>query len=273
MSADQPPRAWHEDSESTLLARLRARQPVTALGVRASRTPDIVRQAAASGHDAIWVDLEHSTIGLDETSQICLTALELGLTPLVRVPEREYGVIGRLLDGGALGIIAPRIETAQQAADLVGACRFPPFGHRSAIASLPHLGWRRMPAEQLNQTLNRHTIVKVLIESPAGIENIEEIARVPGVDIVGIGTNDLSAELAVPGDFRHPRVRAAHEAALAACTRAGTLLMIGGIGDAARMAELVALGAAPFLMTGTDSDILLAALEQRVKAVLAPLGH
>lgn len=257
------------DSDSPLLIRLRAGQPVTALGVRASRTPDIARMAAATGHDAIWVDMEHSAMPVDCAAQICMTALDLGLTPLVRVPEREYGVIGRLLDGGAEGIIAPRIETPEQAADVVNACRFPPQGHRSAIAGLPHLGWRRMPAGDFNAAMNRRTVVKVLLESPLGIRNAEAIARVPGVDIVGIGTNDLCAELGVPGDFRHALVREAHEHALAACARAGTLLMIGGIGDAAYTAQLIARGAAPFLMTGIDGDILLAGLQQRLAAALA----
>jgi 4-hydroxy-2-oxoheptanedioate aldolase len=76
-------------------------------------------------------------------------------------------------------------------------------------------------------------VVNVLIESPLGIENAEAIARVPGVDLVSIGCNDLSAELGVPGDYRHPLVQHALDAALAACARAGTPLSIGGIADAA----------------------------------------
>ena len=124
--------------------------PVAALGVRSSRTADIARIARSSGHHAIWVDLEHSTMPIDTAALICAAALDLGLAPFARIPEREYGVIGRLLDGGVLGIIAPRVETAEEAQDIVAACRFPPFGHRSAVATLAHLDFQRMPAQEFN---------------------------------------------------------------------------------------------------------------------------
>jgi len=257
----------------SIVDRLNARQPVLALGVRTSRTPDIARLAKASGHDVIWIDLEHSTISIDAAAQICATALDIGLTPFVRVPEREYGVIGRLLDGGAVGIIAPRIETAAQAQDLVAACRFPPLGHRSAIATLPHVGYQKMPVTAFNEAMNRSTLLKVLIESPLGISNIGEIAAVAGVDFLGIGTNDLTAELGVAGDFRHPTVRRAHEEALAACKRVGKPLAIGGISDAAYSAELIREGAAPFLMTGIDTDMFLSITQARVKQALESINQ
>ncbi|MFS2054563.1 aldolase/citrate lyase family protein, partial [Variovorax sp. CT11-76] len=129
-------------STSPVMQRLARRQWVAALGVRHARGAEIARLAKASGHHAIWVDLEHSAMPIDAAGAICATALDIGLVPFVRVPEREYGVIGRLLDAGAAGIIVPRVETAEQAADAVAACRFPPEGHRSAIAALPAFGYR-----------------------------------------------------------------------------------------------------------------------------------
>ncbi len=256
-----------------VMERLKAALPVLALGVRFSRTPEVARLAKASGHDVIWIDLEHSSISIDSTAQICATAIDIGLTPFVRIPEREYGVIGRLLDGGAMGIMAPRIETAAQAQELVEACRFPPLGHRSAIGTLPHVGYQKLPVAAFNEAMNRQTILKVLIESPLGIENIGEIAAVPGVDFLGIGTNDLTAEMSVPGQYRHERVRQAHEEALAACLKAGKPLMIGGISDAAYSSELIGKGAAPFLMTGIDTDILLSSAQARAKQALESINH
>jgi 4-hydroxy-2-oxoheptanedioate aldolase len=247
--------AWLEArAVNTVMARLARRQPVAALGVRTSRTADIARLAKATGHHAIWIDLEHSTV------------------PFVRVPEREYGVIGRLLDAGAAGIIVPRIETAAQAADVVAACRFPPLGHRSAIATLPSVEYRRLSPTQLYDVANRSTVVKLLIESPRGIENIEAIARVEGVDLLGIGSNDLSAELGVAGGPVHPLLREAHDAALAACARAGKPLVIAGVADAAYIADCIHRGAAPFLMTGIDTDLLLAAMHERVAKALDSVG-
>ncbi len=252
--------------------RLKQGMPVAALGVRSSRTADIARIARSSGHHAIWVDLEHSTMPIDTAALICAAALDLGVAPFVRIPEREYGVIGRLLDGGALGIIAPRVQTAEEAQDVVAACRFPPFGHRSAVGALPHLDFKKLPADQFNHTLNQATVVKILIESPRGIENVAAIAALPGVDFVGIGTNDLTAEMGLAGNIRHPDVRRAHESAIAACREAQKPLAIGGIGDAAYAAELIRLGAAPFLFTGIDTDLLLAAANDRIRQALASLG-
>ena len=255
-----------------LVERLKQRLPVAALGIRGSRSADIARIAHSSGHHALWVDLEHSTMPIDTAALICAAALDLGLAPFVRIPEREYGVIGRLLDGGALGLIAPRVETVEQAQDIVAACRFPPLGHRSAIATLPHLNFERMPAAQFNQTLNHATVVKILLESPRGIANVEAIAALPGVDFVGIGTNDLTAEMGMPGQFRHADVRIALETAISACKRAGKPLAIGGIPDINYASELIRLGAAPFLFTGIDTDLLLGAARERVSQAFASLN-
>ncbi len=272
MSAHHLPPLTPAAGAPWLIDRLTNGHPVAAFGVRGARTPEIARLAKASGHEVIWVDLEHSPMPIDVAGQICACALDIGIMPLVRVPEREYGVIGRLLDAGAMGIIAPRVETAEQAADIVAACRFPPHGHRSAIGTLPLVQYRRMPADALYRTADQATLVKVLVESPLGIRNLAEIAAVPGVGLVGIGTNDLSAELGVPGDFRDPAVRAAHESALAACRAAGKPLAIGGVSDAAYSAELVRMGAAPLLMTAIDTDLLLAAAQARVAQAFATLS-
>jgi 2-keto-3-deoxy-L-rhamnonate aldolase RhmA len=128
-----------------------------------------------------------------------------------------------------------------------------------------------MAAAELFETMNQLVAIQILIESPLGMKNIADIAALPGVDMIAIGTNDLSAELGVPGDFKHPLVRAAHERAIGACKLAGKPLAIGGIGDAAYCADLIALGAAPFLMTGIDTDLLLSAAQAQATRALATL--
>ena len=131
-----------------IIDRLAHGHPVLALGVRSSRTGEIARIAKATGHDMIWVDLEHSVMPLDAAAQICACAADIGMTPFVRVPEREYGAIGRVLDGGATGIIAPRIETLAQAAGRDRGVPFPAarasLGNRQPAAGrLPANGCRR----------------------------------------------------------------------------------------------------------------------------------
>jgi 2-keto-3-deoxy-L-rhamnonate aldolase RhmA len=251
------------------LERLRAGEPTFMLGIRGSRTPDIVRIAAATGHHAVLIDLEHSTMSFDVAAQLCAASGDLGLTPFVRVPERDYGTIGRLLDGGAQGIVAPRIETVSEAETISRACRFPPRGQRSQIATVPQLGMRPTPAASSNPALDAQTIVQILLETPEGIANAEAIARIDGVDMLAIGANDLTAELGAPGAYEHPALRDAVASAAEACRRSGKLLMVGGVGDPPVLKSLSALGACPLVLTGMDTDLLFTAARRRVESLSA----
>lgn len=235
------------------------------LGIRCSRTADIVRIAQSTGHHCIMIDLEHSAISLDTAALLCGTANDLGLTPFVRIPERDYGIIGRLLDGGASGIIAPRIETAEDAVQVSRACRFPPRGQRSQLSMVPQLGMRPTPASMLNPALDDAIVVKVLLETPTAIDNAESIAAIDGVDMLAIGANDLSAELGSAGDYRNPRLTKAIATAADACRKHGKLLMLGGIADLSILDELNSLGICPLQLTGTDADMLFSAAEARAR--------
>ncbi|TVZ06877.1 aldolase [Trebonia kvetii] len=254
---------------NAFLRRLRDGETTLMLAIRSGRTADVVRVARASGHHAVMVDLEHSTMPLDVAASLCQTASDIGLTPFVRVPEREYGAIGRLLDGGAVGIIAPRVETGAEAATVTRACRFAPRGQRSQLAGVPRFGMRPVPAAELNPALDDATIVQILIETPAGVASADEIAAVDGVDMLAFGANDFTAELGVPGRYDDPRVSAAVAALGDACRRHGKLLMAGGIGDPALLRELDAAGVCPLRLTGTDTDMLYAGAAARAERFLA----
>ena len=117
-----------------------------------------------------------------------------------------------------------------------------------------------MPARVLNPALDAATVVQVLIETPLGIANASTIAAVDGVDILAIGANDLlrRARLRWAVHINDPRLRDAVAAAAEACRRHGKLLMVGGISDLDLLAPLVALGAVPLMLTGTDTDMLFA---------------
>src|ERR1700721_2274258 len=130
-----PPDA--QPSKNAVLQQLARGEPLLSLGIRNARTAEIVRIAKTAGFGLVWIDLEHSSISIDCAVQIAASAADLGLEAWVRIPERDYGVVGRLLDGGATGIIAPRVETAEEAQKVVNAARFPPRGERSQIALLP----------------------------------------------------------------------------------------------------------------------------------------
>ncbi|VVD88352.1 2-dehydro-3,6-dideoxy-6-sulfogluconate aldolase [Pandoraea fibrosis] len=251
---------------SDLIARLHAGQPVFALGLRSARSPDVIRWARAAGYDTVWIDMEHSPMPVDLVSQLCLCAADLGLMPWVRVPERDYGMINRVLDGGALGIVAARVESAGQATDIVTAARFAPLGQRSQLATLPFVGYEKLPAAEMNRRVNAATYVKLLIESRAGVEAASAIAAVPGVDIVALGCNDLSADLGHTGNPTHPDVLAACRHVIAAVRRQGKVAIVGGMPEGEALTALRADGAAPFIFSGIDTDLFLDALRRRVSS-------
>jgi 2-keto-3-deoxy-L-rhamnonate aldolase RhmA len=224
------------------------------LCVRMARTVDVGAIAATAGFDALYVDMEHSPITADDTSAICMAASGFGVTPFVRVPQDDIGLASRLLDGGACGIIFPHVETAMQAMAVAGACLFPPRGARSAVGSTIHLGFEALSQKEAGERLDALTMTTVMIETEIGVENADAIAAVDGVDMVMVGTADLSAMMGVPGALDHPKVRQACEQVAAACQKNGKIFALGGVRNNPDLAaEYAALGAR-FIIAGMDAS-------------------
>ena len=126
-------------ARNTVKEKLARDEVVASMTVRLVRTIDIARIARTAGFDTLYVDLEHSSFSLETCGQICMAALEAGIAPFVRVPANTPDYISPVLDGGALGVIAPHIRSAQDARAVVKAAKFPPLGERSSAGGLPHL--------------------------------------------------------------------------------------------------------------------------------------
>jgi 2-keto-3-deoxy-L-rhamnonate aldolase RhmA len=250
--------------QNAVREKLAAGEITVAMSVRLVRTADIAQIAQTSGFDAFYIDLEHSTIGLDDVGQIAAAALGAGISAFVRVPS--ISDIPRILDAGTMGVIVPHVTSAAEARAAVEAAKFPPLGSRSVSPTLPALRYRRYPLDEARRLLNERTTVIVMIESAAGVENAAAIAAVEGVDILLVGTNDLCADMGIHGQFEHEKVRAAYTTVMAACRRHGKHLGVGGLSERpVIMAELVKLGAR-FVMTGSDLQFLMAAAQDRAAA-------
>ena len=130
------PRAIVRNNVREKLAR---GEVVASITVRLTRSIEIARLAKTAGFDSIYVDVEHSSLSLETTGQICIAALEIGIAPFVRVPSTRPEHVSRALDGGALGVIAPHIRSADEAREVVVSAKYPPLGERSAGGALPHL--------------------------------------------------------------------------------------------------------------------------------------
>lgn len=239
-----------------------------ALIVQKSTTVDVAVAAQSCGFDALSVDLEHSVISEADAAQICVTAMLAGVTPLVRLPNHQANVANRLLDAGALGVIAPHVESAQEARAIVAACKFSPQGTRSVSYHWPHLGYRTQhDARAVSAAFNATTTVVVMLESPQAVERADEIAAVPGVDIVHVGSVDLADALGIPGQLDDPRLMACYERVIEACRRHGKIAGIGGVGGRRDVAQRVVSLGARFLTAGIDWDLMLLAARQRVQSL------
>jgi 4-hydroxy-2-oxoheptanedioate aldolase len=228
---------------------------VASMTVRLVRGVEIARIAATAGFDTLYVDLEHSSLSLDACGQVCMAALSAGVAPFVRVP--------------ALGVIAPHVRNAAEARAVVAAAKFPPLGHRSAAGGLPHLHYRNFPASETNPALNEATMVVPMVETLEALDAVEAIVAVEGVDMLLVGTNDLTAEMGIAGQFDHPRVRDAYARVIAAARRHGKHVGIGGLASRPDLvAEFVRMGAR-YVSTGTDLSFLTAACAAQAERVHA----
>ena len=245
--------------------KLARNEVVLSMTVKLVRTVEIAGIARTAGFDSIYIDVEHSSFSLDTTGQICMASLAVGITPFVRVPSIAPDFISRVLDGGALGVIAPHIQSPQDAARVVRAAKFPPLGDRSFTGSLPHFQFRTFPTTEMFEALNEATMVIVMIESAEALAAVDEIAAVDGVDMLFIGTNDLCSSLGIPGQLDHDSIRDAYARTIEACRRNGKHLGVGGLSAHPELAgEFVKLGGR-YVSTGTDLSFLLSAATARAK--------
>src|SRR4051794_5276530 len=130
---------------------------VASMTVRLVSGIEIVPIAKSAGFDSLYIDLEHSSLTLQAGSQFSIMAREAGIPALVRVPANPPEYISRVLDGGALGVIAPGVRSAEEAHAVVAAARYPPAGSRGLVAGLPHFRVRSVPAAQALPALNQTT--------------------------------------------------------------------------------------------------------------------
>ncbi len=248
--------------ENTAKQKLEAGKLAVAFSVVHWRTVNVAGIAKECGFDWLFIDMEHNTMDVDAAVQICLAALPTGVTPIVRVPAHDHFHATRVLDGGAMGVVVPHVDTPEQAEQVVQNCKYPPVGHRSLTAPLPQLGFKGFSVAEAIEILNRNTMVVVMLETPEAIDNAEAIAAVEGVDALLIGSNDLAAEMGIPGQFTHEKVHGAYERMIAAATKHGKFAGMGGIYDHAVMQRYIEMGVR-LLLGGGDVAFMMAAARSR----------
>jgi len=242
--------------------KLAAGQLVLGLSIRLLRTPDAAKIAKATDHDFLFIDMEHSALSFESVVDMSVAALDSGITPIVRVIGHDHWQASRVLDCGAMGVVVPHVNTGAEARRAVDACKYPPLGHRSMSAGFPHFDFQALPPAQAARLHNDNILVVVMVETAEAIDNVDEIAATEGVNVVHIGTNDLLAEIGLPGQFDHPRVAQMYQQVIAACRRHGKQAGLGGVRDAELCERYLRLGFR-FMTTNSDLAFLLAGASQR----------
>ncbi|MEQ9814040.1 MAG: aldolase/citrate lyase family protein [Azospirillaceae bacterium] len=246
-----------ETLENPAWRKIRAGGVVTCMSVRMARGVEVAILARSCGFDAIYLDILHSAMSIEIAGQICLAANLAGIASFVRVPD-EPGYIARVLDNGALGVIVPQVDNAEQARRIASECRFPPRGQRSVPGVGAMLGYRKIGAGEAATELDEATMVVAMIETPQAAANAAEIAAVPGIDCLLVGSNDLKVSLAAEGRREDTDIMECYRQVADGCRREHKIFGIAGVrNDAERLADLVRLGAR-FFTAGNDEAFALA---------------
>jgi 2-keto-3-deoxy-L-rhamnonate aldolase RhmA len=178
--------------------------------------------AATLGFDFLWVEMEHSHITLETLRSMVLATRGLPAAVFARVPAVELWTAKRVLDQGVSGVIFPFTSTPEKARTAAAACRYPPLGKRGSGAGLATFTWPESGVYYDSADKNILTIA--VIEDAEAIENIEEIAATPGIDVVFIGTSDLSFSLGLRGRQNEPLLEEAIAKVVAAGRKHGKFL-------------------------------------------------
>lgn len=246
--------------------RLEKGEVAIGIGVRGVRGVEIARLMKSAGFDWLFIDLEHGATSVETAYQISVAALDAGIAPFVRVPAGELAMGSRCLDGGAVGVVIPHVDTPEQARAIADAYRFPPRGHRSIGGAYPHFGFASVPTGEAVSGLDAATMAVVMIETPLAVENAEKIAAVPGIDALLVGTNDLALELGIAGQLDHDKIRAALAGVVGACKKHGKVAALGGIYGKELLTRYLGMGFR-MVLAGNDISLLLGAATEQAKFV------
>ncbi len=206
---------------SHIKTRLRNGEQVLGTMVTTFASPDIAKILKTCGFDFLIIDCEHGAFTTREAANIIAVSRSIGLSALVRIPEmrREHAL--KFMEMGASGLLLPNTETADQARMLVDCTKYAPMGHRGVSLSRPHTDFEKVDGLTYMAQSNDQTLLMCQIESRRGVENVEDIVAVPGIDVAFLGPNDLSQDYGLLGQFTHPDIVAAFERVIEAARKHG----------------------------------------------------
>lgn len=245
--------------------RLRRGQPVIGsfLGLQ---SPNVAELMAHAGFDFLVIETEHNALDSAEVEHILMAVSGTETVPMVRIPSASQVFIQRALDMGAMGIVVPSVRTPEEARAIVSATRYPPQGTRS-WGPLRASGYTFDNEDYFNRA-NDNILVTLIIETKEAVENIEAIARVPGIDVLYLGPWDLCLSLGLnPLHQPHPEVEQVVEQMLAA-GKAGAAAVGIGSSTPDQVRQRLAKGLT-YITYGPDYSLMIAAARAGIEAFRA----
>ena len=207
--------------QNRMKSLLRAGEAVTGTMLVEFRQPAVMQALKNAGYDFATIDMEHGVFDYESVANLSRFGRHIGITPLVRVPDKHYPYIARALDVGAQGIMAPRLRSAAEVREVVDIIKYPPLGGRGCSFGRGHTDFHGGALDENMRAANDETLLIVQIETRGAVEQIDDIAAIPGVDALLIGPTDLSIELGVPGQLDAPQLIEAISTTLSACQAHG----------------------------------------------------
>jgi 2-keto-3-deoxy-L-rhamnonate aldolase RhmA len=197
--------------------------------------PGLAAVFADVGFDFLLVDLEHAPVDPSSVARMMLVGNQIGLPTIVKLPDLERSMVQRYLDYGAVGIQIPHVEEPEELRLLSRWMRYPPDGERGQVFGLGNTAFRSVDNATHVREANANLFAVPMIETRLGVERVDAILDAGGVDLLFIGTGDLSSSLGVPGQMTHPVVEEAVRRVIAACqTRAIPVAINAETPEAAR---------------------------------------
>jgi 4-hydroxy-2-oxoheptanedioate aldolase len=208
---------------NTLKQKLRAGKPVFGAMITFP-APAVVEMLGYTGFDWVLIDNEHGSITVDTAEDMIRAAELTGIAPIVRPVANRPDVIAPFLDRGAWGVQVPHVNTRAEAEAAVAACKYFPEGSRGIFSGGRPAEYGMSGTTQSYVTqANAETLVCLMLEEVEAIENIPEIVKVRGVDVLFIGSGDLSASMGFAGQQAHPQVQALMEKGVKGIREAGVV--------------------------------------------------
>lgn len=233
-------------------------------------TRGIAQILEVAGVDFTVIDMEHGSFTIADAANMVSWLKATRVAPFVRVPQIQYHLIARIMDTGALGVVAPNVKNADEARSIVNAVKYPPLGKRGFHYGGASTDFRMGDANEYIRQSNENTTIVCMIESPEGVANIEAIVATTGVNALWVGHWDLSQYMGIPGKFHDKRFLDAIKRIIDSAGEKGLPTIIQP-GSVAQLHEFVDLGFNLFSYGG-DFYLYKDALTKAVAEVRKVIG-